>query len=437
MRMTVIQAYGEIFREDLLELIENPSQDGGFSWLWKRPGQEEVIAQSFRDRRSNRPPIKVDPAILRAVRFPRKPVAYGTGRELLDGIFDLLKKYTYLTELQASVVAFSAIASWVVERSHAPVCLAIIGPPSTERRQLLRMLHCFFHRPLHLAECKLSDILSLPPTLNPTLLIEHCEDLSQLRKIVRTTSSRDAYTISQRRPISAYCAKVVCLNDSWSANFPDWPAIEITLPRADRQLPVLDDRTEEQTAAEYQAKLMMYRTQNYNHQLAAPVDLPQLSPGFREIARSLAPCFSGDRELQDRLMAALHEQDKEVAKPAEQVLLSATLEALLQFCHESRNAKVHVAEIATRFNRILEERGEFLQLHARAMGTLLSKLDFEADGRDAAGHFLLLLQQTAVERIHKLAAEHEMFERNRKSDCDKCEKVRPYDPEIDHEGEIH
>jgi hypothetical protein len=436
-----IHTYGEIVGNDLVELIDDPSQDNEFkfSWLLKRPLEEHIgRALTFRvsddQPRIYHLPEGVDPALLRAVRFPPRPESYGTGRELIDNISQLIRQYTSLTELQTSLVAFSLLATWVAERSNFPVCLAIVGPPSTERRQLLRLLHCFLYRPLHLADCKVSEVLCLPPTLNPTLLMEHCEDLSQLRRILRITSSREAYTLSKRRTmisatVNAYCAKVICLDDSWTASFPDWPAIEIVLRRTDRQLPALDDRAQEQIASEYQAKLMKYRVNNYHHQPDSSLSLPHLSPASREIARSLGLCFSGDHELQELLVAKLAEQDKQVTKPTENVLISATLEALLYFCHERRNGKVHVAEIATRFNRILEGRGEFLRLNARAVSTLLGKLELEADGRDAVGSFLLLLNVTE-ERIHKLAAEHNILADSRSSLCENCTRFLPDDPEL-------
>ena len=136
---------------------------------------------------------------------------------------EVVRKYTMLTELQAALVVLRQWPLGSLERSQVPVCVALIGPRSDERQQLLKLVHCFFLPPsassrMHAVGAALLAAYSL----NPALLIEHCEDLLQLRKILRATGSRDAHLISNGRAVSVHCSKVICLEGSWSANLPDW-----------------------------------------------------------------------------------------------------------------------------------------------------------------------------------------------------------------------
>jgi hypothetical protein len=279
--------------------------------------------------------------VLSAVRFPVPPISHGSTAELFEGICEVIKGNTSLTNSQSALMSFSAMATWLPERSDVPECVAIVGPPSTERRQLVGVLQCLFRRPLHLAECNLSGLQSLPATLYPSLFIEHYDSVSQLRKILRATSLRDAHILSRGRPISAHCVKVVCLDEPWKASFRDWPAIEICVPRADSPLPMLDDRAREHIAQKFQAWLMMYRLENYNEPLSSVLDLPELTPHSREPLRSLGPCLVGDRKLQETFVEALRNYDNEFEKPCEDLAQSATVQALLGLCHGSQTT-VHM-----------------------------------------------------------------------------------------------
>jgi len=151
--------------------------------------------------------------VLNAERFPVPPIPYGSTPELFKSICEVIRENTSLTRLQTSLVSFSALATWLAERSDVPVCVAISGPPSAERRQLVGVLQCLFRRPLHLAECNLSGLQSLPATLNPSLFIEHCDSVSQLRKILRATGLRDAHILSRGRPVTTHCGRVICLDE--------------------------------------------------------------------------------------------------------------------------------------------------------------------------------------------------------------------------------
>jgi hypothetical protein len=422
-----IRTFGEIFGNYLLEVVADPRRKDALMFFVIKPEKMTLEkTPSVPDGETERiylVPSDVDASLLHSVRFPRVIRPYGTAEELFHSMCGVVRKYTVLTELQAALVVFAAMATWLPERSQVPVCVALIGPRSDERQQLLKLVHCFFRRPLHLAECTLSELRSLPPTLNPALLIEHCEDLLQLRKILRATSSRDAHLISNGRAVSVHCSKVICLEGSWSASLPDWSAIEIALPRAEGALPVLDDQTQEQIANEFQAKLMMYRRQNYDRPSAASVQdvgPPALSSLSAEIARALDPCFSGEPTLQGLLRNTLRSYDELVGKPTEGQLQSTTTEALLRACHESSTAKLHLNAITKQLNGILEQQGETLQLDRRAVKKLVRGMGLEFQPRDATGEYVLLLNANR-ERIHKMAWDSKVLDSNFGSGCSECE----------------
>jgi hypothetical protein len=110
--------------------------------------------------------------------------------------------------------------TWVVEFSELPISLALVGPPSPERRQLFRVLRCLSRRALLLGEASLAGVSSLPMEIAPTLLIERCERSSQFRKFLEATSSRDAQILSKGRILNACCAKFLCIEEPLSDAMP-------------------------------------------------------------------------------------------------------------------------------------------------------------------------------------------------------------------------
>lgn len=59
---------------------------------------------------------------------------------------------------------------------------------------------------------------------------------------------------------------------------------------------------------------------------------------------------------------------------AEQELHSAVIDALLAISHQSEKESVGVAELTTAVNKILERRGELLEMKPRAVGGILRVL---------------------------------------------------------------
>jgi len=324
----------------------------------------------------------------RAVRLPAKAASYGSAKDLLDGLCAVIKRYTALTDSQASLLALSAMASWVAEFTEVPVCLALEGPPSVERRQLLRLLCCIFRRPLHLADPNFSGVCSLPLELGPTLIVEGCEDVKQLRKLLQATRSREARVIANRRVVTACCPVILCVEESLNAALPCWPAMSIPLERAEGPLPTLDQETQNQIANEFQSKLLMYWLQNGQKIRASSFDLPELSARSRDLARCLGACVGEDYELQALVTKLLREQESLMAAGTESELDSAVIESMLGLSHASEKQALGVAEVSTAANRILENRGEQVELKPRAVGDLLRHLGFPpsvsaANGEDS------------------------------------------------------
>lgn len=88
---------------------------------------------------------------------------------LLRGLIGIIKQFCGLPDNDALLLGHAVLASWLIEFTEVPVCVGLIGPPSPERRQPLRLLRCLFRRALVVGEASLGELCSLPMDSAPTL----------------------------------------------------------------------------------------------------------------------------------------------------------------------------------------------------------------------------------------------------------------------------
>lgn len=250
---------------------------------------------------------KVDPSISRAIHFPTHLASYGTTRELFESLLGVIKRFSGLEETAARLLSYAVLASWVVQFTEVPLCIALVGPPSPGRRQLLRLLHCLFRRALLLGEASLSGLSSLPVEIGPTLLIERCEPTPQFLKFFEATGSRDAQIVSKGRILNVCCSRVLCSEESLSGTVPDWSGLEIPTSPSAGSVPVFDFRAQEQIVSEFQPKLEMSRLDNFALVRDSSFDLRETTNAAREMVRCLGASMAGDVVLQAQLAALVTE----------------------------------------------------------------------------------------------------------------------------------
>ena len=406
--------YGELAPQFVIELVADDAPGGGFQLLlWN--GTEQHIQSSLRQEaapgsevgaRMFRVP-QLDSTMRRAIRFPTRAAAYDSVRQLFDDVRALIEKYTGLCGKWASLAAYSVLASWVVDCIETPICLSIVGPESTQGRQLFRLLACLYRRALLLSELSLAGVYGLPMDLCPALFIDQFEPNEELHRLLRASGTRDTYVPRNGRLMNLCCAKVI------SSEVPLYEAaaggsfIEIPVTTLHEPLPTLDQRTQQQIADDFQPKLLMFRLKTYKRVGDSDFDVPQFAPPIRELARTLGACVSQEPELIAEIVPLLAEQSERALSERPIDLHAVVVEAMLLLCHEGKKESVHVKTIAARVNKILEQRGEMFEMGPKPVGNRMRALGFPTQRLDAAGRGLLLCD--AVRRhIHKLASDHQI-----------------------------
>lgn len=409
-----IQTYGELAPQFMIELVAGEVPGSGLTLLlWD--GTEQHIQSSVRleaapgsefKAREFRAP-ELDSSIPRAIRFPTHAAAYESDRELLDEICTLIEKYTGLNGKLASLAAHAVLASWAVDCIESPVCLSIVGPQSSEGRQLVRLLGCLYRRPLRLSDMTLSGVSSLPMALRPSLFVEHCEPNKDLEKFLRASSARDTFVSRSGRLVDLSCAKVIWSEDSLDKAATGDSVIEIPVTSSLKPLPTLDARAQRQIADRFQPLLLMFRLKHYQQVADSDFDVPEFAPPVRELARSLGACVSHEPELQGGVLLLLEELNELALSEPPIDLNGILVEAMLSLCHEDNKDSLHVGVITARVNKILDERGERLEMKPKSVGHRLKALGISTRRLDAAGRGVLLLE-AVCERIHKLAVDYQL-----------------------------
>jgi len=407
-----VETLGDIRPEWMIDLLADGTPERQFKllfWDGKKSQVEHTLALTWPGGSEQRMfrPGKVDSTITRAIHFPTQVASYGTTRELFESLFGVIKQFSGLAETEVRLLSYAVLASGVVEFTEVPVCIALVGPPSPERRRLLRLLHCLFRRSLLLGEASLAGVSSLPMEIGPTLLIERCEPTPQFVKFLEATSSRDAQIVSKGRILNASCAKVLCSEESLSGMVPNWLGLDIPVPHLAAPLPLFDFRAQEQIVGEFQPKLEMFRLTKYALVRDSGFDLRETTNATREMVRCLGASVADDVALQAQLAALLSEQYHPIHTQAEKELHSAVIEALLALSHQANKESAGVAEITTAVNEILERRGELLEMKPRAVGSILGVLGLSTKRLGASGRGVTLLNSVR-RRIHELAEKHKI-----------------------------
>lgn len=414
MRTRHVETLGEARLRWLIDLIAGSTPEDRFNLLywdgqklvagktitWTAPdGSEQRVYQAR----------KVDPSIGQAISLPKNVAPYESTADLLNALSDIIRRFSGFEDAEASLLGYAVLASWLIDFTQVPVSFAIIGPASPERRQLLRLLRCLLRRALVVGEASFAGISSLPMDISPTLLVERCEPTTPFLRFLEVTNSRDSHVIVKGRILNVYCSKVLFSDQSWSGTVAGWPLLEIFLPEFPGALPVLTLAERHRLATEFQPKLEMFRLKNFVLARDSAIDLPDIPPAARELARCLGACVADDKELQGQLADLLKKQFLSVQNQSEREVHLAVIEALLALAKDEERASVGVAEITVRVNQILENNGELLVLSPRAVGSVLRTLGFSTQRLGAAGRGITLLN-SVKQRVYELAIRHEILE---------------------------
>jgi hypothetical protein len=424
---------GFIFSNGIIEVVASEIYEDGLRLLlWKDSHahidpsitleQRRESGTASEDQTVTFEPIRLDASMLAAMRFPSHADSFGTSRQLLDSICKVIQQYTNLDNDLVLLAAHAVRASWFPEALSSPLGLVICGPRSPQSQQLFRVLSCMYRRSLLLGDISRAAICSLPMDLSPTLFIECYEHTSRLQKLIRATCN-GGYVPSKGKLLRTSCTTVSCTDTPLAGIIPGWNALEIPVSYTRAPLPRLKPDAEEEIAAAFQPKLLMYRLMNYRSVMNSSFEDASFASPADEIVRCLGSCVVDDPERQVELVSLIRERCDQSEQESWDPCVTV-LEALLSLSHKSAVQSVHVAEIATVVNSILKQRDESLEMNARALSDKLKLLGLRTSRLDSAGRGLLLTKDLR-RLIHRLAWNNRaQFPPDGENNCDLCRQLQ-------------
>jgi hypothetical protein len=372
--------------------------------LWD--GRNAKIAPSIKYGHSTYEPVALDSTVVCAVRWPTRRNDYGSTRELFGRILRLVTENVGIAEETARLLVYFIFSTWFPDRLTVAPGLAIVGSAVGQAIQLLRFLHCVCRRSILLVGMHQLDLMSLPLSVYPSLLIDRPTLTRSLRSFLSASNRRGLVAVRRGKILGVCCPKAVYFGVGEVPEAVACGMLQITLPAAGVLTQALDDEQLKDIAAELQNKMLAYRIANF-----ARIRVPQLREAdftdqTRELAVNLAACVMGDSELATGVIPLLKDQDERVRGRRDREPESVILEAVLVCFHEKKKDRVQVKEIAALANTILWSRGEFIDYSPEEVGHRLDILGLQRT-RTAAGMFLILSGATR-RLVHGLARKYDV-----------------------------
>jgi len=371
-------------------------------------GTDVKISPEFKFARMIYIPANVDPTVLAALQLPSHWSHLGprATRELFQEVCSRWAEWTALPEGVLSQIAYFIFATWLADRIPVAPFLWVTSPSAADGSEFLQLLALFCRRSLLLSADSTAGLWTLPMFLRPTLLLDGAELTAPVQRFLQASSSKGIRCVKRGQALDLYCAKAICSQDSLREPALAKSALQINLPPRPAQLPALTPEASKAIADEFQAKLLGYRLSHFQEAGTVDIDVQGLMPQTQGLARSLAACILGDKELQSGVVPLLRNQDREATEERTAGLEAIILEALLQFCHEGNQATVRVAALAEAANALLSEKGQRIQISPETVGwKLRCQLGFRTESIGSGGKGLWLLDDVR-RRIHRLAEEY-------------------------------
>ena len=399
----VFRTYGEIFQDgSVLELVA-PSA-GDQPDLLLLDGTKISIAPEIEHLGQLYRPEKLHCSILRATRFSREPLSYGTIRQLFTELAGTFEEYLAFSKPAAERTALWVLSTWFSDCLSSPPALWVSGADIGRAASFFGLLHCLCRRALKVAGITRAGFLSLPMSFRPTLLVNQPSLSAGMQNLWQETNYRGLVVPGNRGTVlDVSCSKPIFTGMAGAAPSPSAANLHLTLFPADREAP-LDEHALSATADYFLPRLLQYRLDQAQKVQESRFPAADLKFPTRELARKLGACIQGDAELALRVVPLLLPEDDASGLCN---LDCAIIEVLWPRLHSSpqetaETTKMRIeAELTAEVNTYLLSCGETVQYTREDVGIRVASLEFRTK-RTNAGSVLLLNRETS-RRVHHLA----------------------------------
>jgi hypothetical protein len=339
-----------------------------------------------------------------------------------------IRKYVDLPDEVLRIIAAFVLCSWFPDRLRIAPYLWLVGPLSTGKSTILKLLQALCRRAFLMGDFTAASLYQLPSLLSPTLLIDE-NDLEDsmlsaaIQRLLRIGNTPGTPVIRNGRAFDPYCVKVLASRQPPSDAALASRSIVIGTSPSTRPLAPLDAAAIERIALEFQPKLLMFRLQNFHNLHVSDVFsswIDSMTHRIRDIADALAAPMFGDTELENNLIAVLDQQDYDARIQQSLEPEWLVTEALYALCHQDdarpyrfarKTSSILVGGIAKMVNQRMAERGEDVRIHAKRAGLILRALGIRTKPLGKLGRGIEL-NSVVREKVHKLSRQFGLNRQN-------------------------
>ena len=181
-----------------------------------------------------------------------------------------------------------------------------------------------------------ADLISLPLSVYPTLLLDRPRLTHTLRSFLSTSNRRGLLTARRGKVLGVCCSKVVYFGMEELPETLVSAMLQVTLPLTAVHGQASDDEQLNHIATELQGKMLAYRLANFAKIRVSQLDGTNFTSQTHELAANLAACVTDDPELAAGVVPLLKERDEYVRGQRDRELETVIIEAVLAVCHEKK-----------------------------------------------------------------------------------------------------
>jgi hypothetical protein len=358
-------------------------------------------AESTQAENADRPHAQTTTAV-----SPETPPLPGPNPEVIRKLFTWIRRsvavQTHLPDSLSALVTFWIISTWFLDALTVLPCLVFTGP-THEAMLLLRVLNDFSCNPVLLPRFSEADLKAISGYR--TLLISEPHLNNRTADLLGNLTNRGFLLVEQGYLVHRASPKAVYIGEDPTINRIQH-SIYINVAAPPNAAPLIRHQGMRQTIDNLRSHLRQYREHNLEQVRRLEFNPRGLSLETHAIANALGSCIVDEPELHAELVALLTPHDQQQIADRADSLEALVASAALTLCHQGKD-QIYVKEIAAEVNRILEARGETMQLRPEKVGHKLRKLGLRTRRLGQAGNGLTLDQVTKV-RIHEVAAAYRM-----------------------------
>lgn len=383
-----------------IELVRTANNQSVALVRWKDENFE--IADRVKYSGTTYAAAQIAPSIARALRLPVRVGPPETIERLFGDLHTFLTSYSGQLDSFVTPLVFAVFASWFsVVLPIAPI-VSIFAPPESPKHRILQLLGMVCRHPLCIVGLTRSEMMRLPFSLGPTLLLDEPDHRSEMETILRASSQRGMHVAKGDGVVDLFGPKIMVSNRPLFETSRQGDVLRVVLIPTSGNVPPLEKTEEDEITERFQARFLGYFLRNFNNVVVPKFGVSHLRQPLQLLAQTLASVVVGDEKLQAKILPIVAIQNEEQCAESARSLDSVVLEALLFFVHEGQQSNVRAHEVSEKVSLIYEGRGFQRTVSAESVGWTIKRLRIPSGRIDRAGNGVELTADVC-RQVHHLA----------------------------------